>query len=54
MDRGNHLSGKTALYAVFTNVTASLGDDLNVLHLPQGLIFNDFIIYSHDNSRNHL
>lgn len=47
-------SGKTVLYEVFMNVTATLGDGLNVPDLPQGLVFNDFIIYSHHNSRNHL
>lgn len=53
MNTGNFLPGKIVLYEVFTNRTATLGDGLNVLDLPQGLIFNDFIIYSHHNSRNH-
>jgi len=54
MNYFNYFPGKTVLYEVFMNITATSGDDLNVPHLPQGLILNDLIIYSCHNSRNHL
>lgn len=40
----NYLPGKTVLYEVLTNITATSADGLNVPELLQGLIFNDFTI----------